>query len=175
MRVNSRVPTTLVFATFVLVSAVHAAPVGEVFCMDTRGFHDGDTFACVAEQTTFTVRVAGVDAPETGQAFWRVARDLLATRARPGTKVNCYKEDRYRRQVCRVTSPEGADIAEELVRTGVAWHTVKYRSEQTPPEQERYAAAEVAARARGLGLWSQPDPQDPGECRALKKQRQKCR
>lgn len=173
---KTRVLPTLLFSASVLVAAAaHAIAVGEVVCMDTRGFHDGDTFACVTEAKTFSVRVAGVDAPETGQAFWKVARELLRAQARPGTKVDCYKEDRYGRQVCRVSSPEGVDIAEELVQSGVAWHTVKYRSEQTAQEQARYDAAEAAARARGLGLWSQQDPQEPGECRERRRQRQKCR
>lgn len=151
-------------------------PVGRVVCGPPTSVHDGDTFRCLNEQSEFSVRIAGVDAPETGQAFWRVARDLLRSQLGKGSVVDCYKHDaKYGRQVCRISSTEGHDIALELVKAGTAWHTVKYRSEQTPSEQERYAAAEAVARARGLGLWSQPDPQDPGECRALKKQRQKCR
>jgi len=152
-----------------------AQPAGEVICAATGGFHDGDTFACTGPEQTYKVRVAGIDAPEVGQGFWRVSRDLLRTRAVAGTVAGCYKTDRYRRQICRVTAPNGTDVALELVRTGLAWHTVKHRNEQTLQEQDQYAAAEAQARARGLGLWSQPDPQEPGDCRASKKQRVACR
>jgi endonuclease YncB( thermonuclease family) len=144
-------------------------------CSDPRAFHDGDTFTCEHEAGAVRVRVAGIDAPETGQGFWRVSRDLLRQRAVPGTVVDCYKVDAYERQVCRVTSPTGADISLELVQTGLAWHSRKYAFEQRAEERERYEAAETWARGRGLGLWSQTDPQDPSECRAFKKQRQKCR
>jgi len=124
-----------------------AQVTGEVICAATGGFHDGDTFACTGPEQTLKIRVAGIDAPEVSQGFWKVSRDLLRTRTLPGSVVSCYKADRYKRQVCRVSAPDGTDVALELVRTGLAWHTVKYRREQTSEEQERYAAAETQARA----------------------------
>lgn len=151
-------------------------PVGRVVCETPRSVHDGDTFRCLNGSLDFPVRVAGIDAPETGQAFWRVARDMLKSQLAKGAIVDCYKTDaKYGRQVCRVGAPDGHDIALELVKAGMAWHTVKYRHEQTEAEQGLYAAAEAAARSRELGLWSQPGPQEPWECRALRKQRHKCR
>lgn len=155
--------------------AANTEPAGDQTCVEVRGFHDGDTFTCVTGTGPLRVRVAGIDAPEVGQGFWRVSRDLLKQRAAPGTDVSCYKADRFKRQVCRVASPTGSDIALELVKTGLAWRTRKYAEEQTPGERELYAAAEAIARERGLGLWSQPDPQEPSACRELKEQRQKCR
>lgn len=151
------------------------APVGRVPCEKPKSVHDGDTFRCIRESMDFPVRVAGIDAPETGQAFWRVARDLLRAQLAHGAVVDCYKADvKYKRQVCRVVGPDGHDIALELVKTGLAWHTVKYRHEQTAAEQNAYAVAEETARARRLGLWSLPGPQEPSVCRALRKQGQKC-
>lgn len=90
-------------------------------------------------------------------------------------RLGVVSADRYERHVCRVFNSAGKDLALELVRTGLAWRTRKYADEQTAAEREAYAAAESSAREWGLGLWSQTDPQDPSECRALKKQRQKCR
>lgn len=151
------------------------APVGRVTCEKPKSVHDGDTFRCISEGRDFPVRVAGIDAPETGQAFWRVARDLLRSQLAQGAVVDCYKADvKYKRQVCRVVGPDGHDIALELVKTGLAWHTVKYRHEQTSAEQDAYVFAEDTARARKFGLWSLPDPQEPSLCRALRKQGQKC-
>lgn len=166
---------TVIAAGWPLLLHAEAEAFGLVTCERPRSVHDGDTFRCLSGERDFPVRVAGIDAPETGQAFWRVSRDYLRRLVAEGTVVDCYKTDRFERQVCRVKDPNGIDVALELVRTGLAWHTVNYRSEQAEDEQERYGAAEAAARSRGLGLWSQSEPLEPGECRALRKQRQKCR
>lgn len=177
MQLGKFVLCSLLLASHCLTSA-HASdmPAGRVKCEAPRSVHDGDTFRCLSEGQNFPVRIAGVDAPETGQAFWRVARDSLRSQLSRGALLNCYKVDvRYGRQVCRVAGLNGHDIALELVRTGMAWHTVKYRHEQTVAEQNQFAEAEAEARARQLGLWSQPEPQEPSECRALKKQRNSCR
>lgn len=152
--------------------------IGQVTCLKVHHVSDGDSLTCETDRPELKpirVRIAGVDAPETSQQHWRLAQDLLVKLAQPGTRANCYKKDAYRRQVCRVTSPDGRDVGEELVRTGVAWHNLKYAGEQGPAERERYAAAEAGARMRGLGLWSEESPQEPAECRALKKQGSECR
>lgn len=151
-----------------------------VVCATTKGFHDGDTFACVASTTTgpaepFVVRVAGLDAPETGQAYWRTSRDRLRELAGPGTTVSCYKEDRYHREVCRVRTASGNDVVATLLQEGLAWHSVEYAHEQTAEERERYAAAERDAKAKHLGLWQEPNPQPPWECRRARLQHTRCR
>ena len=165
----------VIVAGWPLLLHAEAGVFGLISCERPRSVHDGDTFLCFSGERDFSVRVAGIDAPETGQAFWRVSRDYLRRMVAEGTVVDCYKTDPFERQVCRVKNLDGIDVALELVRSGLAWHTVKYLSEQAEEEQGRYAAAEAAARSRSLGLWSQSDPQEPGECRALRKQRQKCR
>lgn len=159
---------------------VALAPSSVVVCEQTRGFHDGDTFACIAVRNSgfadgFVVRVAGLDAPETGQAHWRPARDRLRELAGPGTTVSCYKEDRYHRAVCRVRTATGNDVVATLLQEGLAWHSVEHAHEQTAEERERYAAAEQDARARYLGLWRDPNPQPPWECRRARLERTRCR
>lgn len=146
-------------------------------CLETSGFHDGDTLTCVSnsERGTFVVRFAGIDAPETGQAHWRVARDKLREIAAPGTVAECYKTDQYGRQVCRLKSPRGNDLAETMIREGLAWHAVRFASEHTPEERMLYARLESEARAAKRGLWAHPSPMPPSECRQLRKKHQKCR
>jgi endonuclease YncB( thermonuclease family) len=168
-------PTLVALAATGVLASEEQKPVGEQVCASVERVHDGDTFTCSTSAGPVRVRVAGIDAPETGQAFWRVSRDLLRQRISEGTVVNCYKVDRFKRQVCRVKSHSGRDEALGLVEAGLAWRTRKYADEQTADERELYDAAESGARARGLGIWSQPDPQEPSACRALKEQRQKCR
>lgn len=147
-------------------------------CEQTRGFHDGDTFACVpavSSRGPFVVRTAGDDTPETGQAHWRVARDRLRGAAGPGTEVTCYKTDRYGRELCRVRAVDGTDVVELMIREGLAWHSVHYAPEQAVEERRRYQAAEKRARDAGAGLWSNTDPQPPWECRRSKERRERCR
>lgn len=147
-------------------------------CVKTKGFHDGDTLTCVSDPTnkgTFIVRFAGIDAPETGQAFWRVSRELLRRLAVAGTQASCYKRDRYGRQVCRLKAPDGSDIADAILAEGYAWHATKYANEQTSTERERYAILVTLATAGKKGLWSEPDPMSPDECRQLRLKHQRCR
>lgn len=173
---NNSTRRWILAAAFAIVSLSASAvePKGNQECTDTTGFHDGDTFTCVTDTGPLRVRVAGIDAPEVGQGFWRVSRDQLRSSTPAGSRVDCYKVDRYERQVCRVRTADGQNVALRLVAAGLAWHTVKYRDEQSPEEQTAYAAAEERARAARKGLWSLPSPQEPSVCRELKKQKQKC-
>jgi endonuclease YncB( thermonuclease family) len=149
-----------------------------VTCSDTRRFHDGDTLTCVSDSIdhgTFVIRFAGIDAPETGQAFWRESRDLLRALAVPGTRASCYKQDRYGREVCRLQSVQGRDLAEVMLKNGLVWHATKYGREQTQSEHAQYAASEIEAQNSRLGIWSDVLPQPPWECRELRRNHQRCR
>lgn len=179
---STSVRSLLVVLSFVLTTMQPAwanVTVREVVCAQTKGFHDGDTFACVPParlgDDTIFVRVAGIDAPETGQAFWRASKNRLRSLVIPGVGIVCYKHDRYGRNVCHVHAADGRDIAKELIRDGLAWHAKPYAHEQTPRQRDAYAAAESEAQARRIGLWAEPNPQPPWKCRQLKRQAQRCR
>lgn len=149
-----------------------------VECATTRGIHDGDTFVCVPadpDAKDFSVRVAGADAPETGQAHWRAARKKLRELLRSGAVVSCYKRDRWGREVCRVQQPSGGDAALALIEAGLAWHAIDYAHEQSATEAERFRAAEMQSRSARIGLWAEPNPMPPNECRAMKRSRRSCR
>ncbi len=147
-----------------------------VTCQRISAVHDGDTLTCTPMGAApFVVRVAGIDAPERGQAYWKSARNALQQGARAGTQAACYKADRYDRQVCRLRTPDGDDLPLTLVRQGLAWHTQAYQAEQAPEERARYAEAQAQARQAHRGLWRQPQPQAPWDCRRLRRQHQTCR
>lgn len=174
----------LVLAVSWLASPLAAQPRPEpslpwsVVCEHTRGHHDGDTFACVPSPSvgdSFVVRFAGIDAPETGQAYWTRSRDLLREVAPGGTKVACYKRDRFNRLVCRVYSPDGQDAADRMLASGLAWHSVAYASEQTAAERVRYARLSAQAREGRQGLFIESDPQPPWDCRRAKERHEHCR
>ena len=47
------------------------------------------------------------------------------------------------------------------IKRGLAWHYKQYQREQSPTDQQSYAAAEIAARAAKLGLWRDAAPLPP--------------
>lgn len=137
---------------------------------------DGDTLEVAGQK----VRLFGIDAPELDQlcdrggrrwACGAAARDALAGivgRQRLACAVQDI--DRYGRSVA-VCSAGGEDVAALMVRQGMAIAYRRYSG--------RYANAEAAARAEGIGLWTStyiqpeqyraegraPDPLPAGECR----------
>jgi len=151
-----------------------AAKPGADLC-EVQGAHDGDTVTCKTERLGLVhVRFAGIDAPETGQAYWRVSREHFKALMGGQPALRCYKTDRYSRQVCRIYV-DGKDIAASMIEDGMAWHSTRYAAEQTPEERVLYAEAERTARAAKRGLWAEPDPQPPWECRRAREAHQKCR
>jgi endonuclease YncB( thermonuclease family) len=136
---------------------------------------DGDTLKVRTHQHgVVTVRLAGVDAPEHGQGYWRAAKaHLVAMAMSSEVTIGCYKTDRYDREVCRVRTSAG-DVGESLLAAGLAWHYKRYESEQTPEERARYVALEQRARERHIGLWQEPHPMAPDECRKAHRSHEKC-
>lgn len=135
---------------------------GHVVCVS-----DGDSVVLIdAAQQEHTLRLAGIDAPERGQAFGPAARLVLA-QAVLGRVVRfeIQKRDRYGRAVGRLVVDD-TDVALRLVEQGLAWHYTRYTHEQPEPERRRYAEAELKARQAGRGLWSDPSPIPPWEWRA---------
>ena len=125
---------------------------------------DGDTFKVDVAGRTDTVRVIGLDTPES---------------VKPGTPVECFAlrasaeakrllpagaavrlqadptqaaRDRYGRLLAHVWLADGTLYAERMIRGGFAIH---YIYEDVPSVYaSRLAAAEAGARAELTGLWS---------------------
>ena len=123
---------------------------------------DGDTVQVLdASRNTHKVRLAGIDAPESGQAFGTKAkRRLLALVGGKTVTVDWDKRDRYRRLVGKLLA-NGDDINLAMVRDGMAWWYRKYADEQSATDRRRYAAAEERARSARRGLWSDPNAMAP--------------
>jgi endonuclease YncB( thermonuclease family) len=138
--------------------------------------HDGDTITLrTDERGIINVRLSGADTPETGQAYWRVARDALHRLiADSPVTVRCYKQDWRKREVCHALV-DGADPALELVKQGLGWYAFMFSGELTPAMRAAYEEAEAQARQRRIGIWQEPEPMPPWECRKLRKAHQKCR
>lgn len=119
------------------------------------GVSDGDTLTVLLSGRPVKIRVEGVDCPERGQAFGRVAKNFTSQHVFGRTvELQPRESDRYGRLVSRVRAGE-EDLGLALLSAGLAWHYTHYSNDQA------YARAEQAARARHVGLWSQKDPVPP--------------
>lgn len=131
---------------------------------------DGDTITVLdASNHQHKIRLSGIDAPESGQAFGRVSKQNLADLVAGKTvSVEWSKHDKYRRIVGKVLLGS-QDVCLEQIKTGMAWHYKKYEKEQAPEDRSIYAAAENEARTNRLGLWRDKSPVPPWEYRRLRK------
>ena len=127
---------------------------------------DGDSITVLDEtHTQHKIRLSGIDAPERRQAFGNVSKESLAEQvAGQSVAVEWDKVDRYGRKVGKVLLA-GLDCNLVQVKRGLAWHYKQYQREQSPTDQQSYAAAEIEARAAKLGLWRDADPVPPWEFR----------
>lgn len=129
---------------------------------------DGDTITVLdASNTQHRVRLNGIDAPETGQAFSQVSKthlsDLVFGKI---VDVAWSKIDRYGRLIGTVAI--GATNANlEQLRAGLAWYYHEYATDIPMDLREPYAIAEAEAKAAQLGLWRDRTPVAPWAYRHL--------
>lgn len=127
---------------------------------------DGDTITVLdAHKAQHTIRLAGIDAPEKGQAFGQRSKESLAELVAGKTVViETNKKDRYGRAVGKVVL-DGKDVSLVQLERGLAWFYRKYKSELSGQDQKSYIAAEEEARTGQKGLWRDPSPQAPWDWR----------
>jgi endonuclease YncB( thermonuclease family) len=140
--------------------------------------HDGDTVLVKTTERKFSIRIAGIDAPELAQPFGVASRDHLAALVLDkDVRIVWHKHDKYNRRVGKMLLGT-TDAALAQLRAGLAWHYKQYAKEQEPPDRASYAEAETAARAKRLGLWAKSKiaPQPPWAFRhILERQREKAK
>lgn len=130
---------------------------------------DGDTITVLDDShTQHKIRLAGIDAPESKQAFGNVSKQSLVEQvAGQAVAVEWSKSDKYGRKVGKVLL-DGQDINLEQIRRGLAWHYKQYQREQSPADRQTYAATEDVARAAQVSLWRDAAPVPPWEFRHSK-------
>jgi len=124
------------------------------------GVHDGDTVTCLDESNQQQkVRLAEIDAPEIGQDYGKVSREVLAEMVF-GKTVDVTEDgkDRYGRWIGHLSS-NGVDVNRKMIATGNAWHYVDYSRDTS------LAALQSQAQSQRLGLWAQPSPVAPWDFR----------
>lgn len=58
---------------------------------------------------------------------------------------------------------------------GLAWYPTTYAHEDGPETRQNHEQAQVRAKAARTGLWAEPNPMEPRECRRARERGQKCR
>src|SRR5256886_12827968 len=135
---------------------------------------DGDTITVLdAMNTQHRIRLQGIDAPESHQAFGTQSKKNLSDLIFDKEVTVVYdKIDQYGRLVGKIIFA-GRDINLEQVKAGMAWHYKQFEREQSPEDRELYAQAEDQARSARRGLWVDANPIEPGEFRREERQNAK--
>ncbi len=128
---------------------------------------DGDTYDLLTEEKQIIrIRMEGIDAPERGMAFYRVAKNYLGELCMGKTiRIIKVDTDRYGRVLAWSYLPNGHELGHEMIRAGMAWHFKKYNSD------EDLAKLEIEARAARIGLWRDVNPVAPWEHRTQQRRK----
>jgi endonuclease YncB( thermonuclease family) len=155
--------------SFLDTPASARAETDAVFTLQGRvvSVADGDTFTILANGRTQRIRMASIDAPETGkgnqqpgqpygQASRRALADLVAGK---NLTLQCFERDRYERAICDVPLSQGGTANQSQVRNGMAWANMEKRGQflrdKSMPDLQQQA------QRQGRGLWADADPVEP--------------
>ncbi|GAB3424410.1 thermonuclease family protein [Niabella aquatica] len=121
------------------------------------GIKDDDTFVLFMNGKEQVIRLAHIDCPEKKQPFGNKAKQF-ASDACFGKQISLIHNnnyDRNKRLIAEVILKDGRNLNKELVKNGLAWHFKRYSDDTA------YAALEVAARKKRVGLWADKTPIAP--------------
>ena len=116
---------------------------------------DGDSLIVKINGIPQQIRLACVDAPEIGQyPYGRLAMHAFRGSLPADSALTIYpiKKDRYGRIIGHVFTPGGVDVAEELVRSGLAFVYTRHLSDCDGPN---LLLLESQARDFKKGIWSE--------------------
>ena len=132
-----------------LFLALHA---GALFAKDIYGrivsISDGDTVTLLtSEKTQVKIRLAEIDAPESGQPYGKRSKEILSDFIfGEDVQVKITDQDRYGRSVGTVFH-NNININRQMVQLGAAWAYRAYLKDKT------LIAVENDAKKAGVGLW----------------------
>jgi len=128
----------------------------DTFRFSVSKVKDGDTVVVEGKNgDTITIRVWGIDAPESSQPYGPAATDVARQIVGGGTvTVEVMDEGPYGRIIGRVQKGD-TNLAASLALSGCAWHSRRY------PTSRQIREAEQKARQEARGLWAQNNPVPP--------------
>lgn len=108
-----------------------------------------------------SVRLVGIDAPETIQPFGKESRnELLSMVYDKEVIVESIKSKRPQILIGRVVINK-TDINLYQIKQGMAWVSDSYKVKLSGLDQEIYAKAQLQAKYKQLGLWKDKCPISP--------------
>ncbi|MFO1044492.1 MAG: thermonuclease family protein [Planctomycetaceae bacterium] len=128
------------------------------------GVLDGDTLTLHAAGKPLSIRLEGIDAPESGQKFGAESREALKKLV-AGKEITVRKTgtDKYKHTL-GIVIVDKTDVCAKMVADGWAWHFKTYNTD------EELANLETEARAAKRGLWNDDFYVAPWDYRAEKKE-----
>ena len=133
------------------------------------GVPDGDSLKvkCPERVKAFSVRLAGIDAPEIVHKGFHIAEQPGGREAKASLAELCLKQpatihrtatDRRNGRMVAQVECGGVNVNAEQLRRGQAWAYMASKRSQFPK-------LEAKARADGVGLWAVPNPIKPRDWR----------
>jgi endonuclease YncB( thermonuclease family) len=125
--------------------------------------YDGDTFTLLDDaKKEHKVRLNGIDCPEMNQDYGETARKFTHLKILlKFVTVEYSDKDKYGRILGDVVV-DSVNLAEELIKNGLAWHYKKYNNSQRLDSLENYA------RKERINIWSVDNPVAPWDFRQNK-------
>lgn len=146
---------------FLLIAFLCALSAGEITGKVVKVTDDDTITVLTADNVQVKVRLDGIDASESKQAYGQKSKENLSDLyAGKNASVQDKGQDRYKRAL-GVVMCEGINVNEKQVTDGYAWAYVKYSKE--------YIEAEKEAKDAKKGLWQDKNPIAPWDYRTKKK------
>ncbi|MDD2715443.1 MAG: thermonuclease family protein [Candidatus Wallbacteria bacterium] len=125
--------------------------------------HDGDTITVIINHHHESLRLLGIDCPESNQKYGPEAteftRKFLGLDRNPETTVKLEFDnvvrDKYGRLLAYVFIPGDRMLNQALVSNGLA---VKFSIKPNEKYKESFAELQKQAREKGLNIWNPKDP-----------------
>jgi len=127
------------------------------------GIIDGDTYDILMKgNRTVRVRMEGIDAPEKGMPFYKVAKKYLSKLCfGKQVQLKIAGNDNHDRTLAFSYLEDGKELSHEMLKAGLAWHFKEYNND------EDLATLEANARKSKQGLWADESPMAPWDNRRL--------
>lgn len=146
---------------FVLLFVFFSEALALPFTGQVVGVLDGDTIEVLHNGKAQRIRLHGIDCPEKGQPFGKVAKWATSALVFGRTvTIQNHDTDRYKRVVADIVLADATNVNQKLVKDGWCWWYRKYA-----PDDAVLEVLETQAREARRGLWIDPRPVPPWEWR----------
>jgi micrococcal nuclease len=153
-------------ALFLVMTSFAASAAPTTVRVHLEGISDGDTIYVrdTETRTSYRVRLAMIDAPESKQEYGIESKAALQQLLRGAGMITLHVEstDRYGRLIAIVEDERKRNINLEMVNQGGAWVYTQYAKRGSFARlYSAFSNAERQARMRQIGLWRNPSPMEP--------------